>query len=135
VRCYERRDFRFRASEASSMSSDLGVPLLLAQHVVAERHRARSTGIERGYAQALHAFFCRHTDARRVQTVAVFRRVDSRLHRRVFFWLRLKRWYPRAEPALFAAAVLLPTLRSKVSIRVDARSRASKRRRSGGPRI
>src|SRR5206468_4847179 len=27
-----------------------------------------------------------------------------------FFWLRLRRWFPRAAPSLLAAAVLLPTL-------------------------
>jgi adenylate cyclase len=28
----------------------------------------------------------------------------------LYFWLRLKRWFPRAAPALFATAILLPTL-------------------------
>jgi len=106
---YERRDFRFRASEAFQMIFGLAIPLLLAQHVVAERIGLAKYGIERGYAQALHAFFVATPMRGLVQTVALF---VAWIHGciGVFFWLRLKRWYPRAAPALFAAAVLLPAL-------------------------
>ncbi len=106
---YQRRDFRFRMSEAIQMIFGLSIPLLLAQHVVAERLGLALYGIERGYAQALYAFWVATPMRGVVQTTALlvaWTHACIGLH----FWLRLKRWFPRAAPALFAAAILLPTL-------------------------
>jgi adenylate cyclase len=106
---YQRRDFRFRMSEAIQMILGLSLPLLLAQHVVAERLGLAVYGIERGYAQALHAFWVATPMRGVVQTIAL---LVAWTHACIglYFWLRLKRWFSRAAPALFAAAILLPTL-------------------------
>src|SRR5262245_32813528 len=45
---YQRRDFRFRMGEGIQMIFGLSIPLLLAQHVVAERLGLAVYGIERG---------------------------------------------------------------------------------------
>src|SRR5215831_10565571 len=106
---YQRRDFRFKASEAIQLIFGLSIPLLLAQHVVSERLGLSLYGIERGYAQALHAFWVATPMRGVVQTIAL---LVAWTHGCIglYFWLRLKRWFPRAAPALFAAAILLPTL-------------------------
>ena len=87
----------------------LSIPLLLAQHVVAERLGLAIYGIERGYAQALYAFWVATPERGIVQTIAL---LVAWTHACIglYFWLRLKRWFPRAAPALFATAILLPTL-------------------------
>ncbi len=96
-------------SEAIQMIFGLSIPLLLAQHVVAERLGLSLYGIERGYAQALHAFWVAAPERGVVQTIAL---LVAWTHACIglYFWLRLKRWFPRAAPALFAAAILLPAL-------------------------
>ena len=106
---YQRRDFRFRAGEAIQLIFGLSIPLLLAQHVVAERLGLAIYGIERGYAQALYAFWVATPIRGLLQAAAL---VVAWTHACIglYFWLRLKRWFPRAAPALFAAAILLPTL-------------------------
>jgi adenylate cyclase len=106
---YQRRDFRFRAGEAIQLIFGLSIPLLLAQHVVAERLGLAIYGIERGYAQALYSFWVATPMRGVVQTIAL---LVAWTHACIglYFWLRLKRWFPRAAPALFAAAILLPTL-------------------------
>ena len=70
---YERRHFRFRMSEAIQLIFGLSIPLLLAAHVVAERVGLELYGIERGYAQALHAFWV----ASPTRGVAAVRRAAS----------------------------------------------------------
>jgi len=106
---YERRDFRFKASEAIQLVFGLSIPLLLTAHVVAERVALDLYGVERGYAQALHTFWEAAPERGVLQAIAL---IVAWVHGciGVFFWLRLKRFYKRAAPALFAAAVLLPTL-------------------------
>ena len=106
---YQRRDFRFKPSEAIQLIFGLSIPLLLAQHVVAERLGLAIYGVERGYAQALYAFWVATPMRGVVQTIAL---LVAWTHACIglYFWLRLKRWFPRTAPALFAAAILLPTL-------------------------
>jgi adenylate cyclase len=83
--------------------------LLLTAHVVSERVALEVYGLERGYAQALYSFWVASTERGVLQAVGL---IVAWVHGciGVFFWLRLKRFYQRAAPALFAAAVLLPTL-------------------------
>src|SRR4030095_3898829 len=106
---YERRHFRFKMSEAMQLIFGLSIPLLLAAHVVAERVGLDRYGIERGYAQALHAFWVASPTRGTLQAIAL---IVAWAHGLIglFSWLRLKRWFPRAAPSLFAAAVLLPAL-------------------------
>jgi adenylate cyclase len=106
---YQRRDFRFRASEAIQLIFGLSIPLLLAQHVVAERLGLALYGIDRGYPQALYAFWVAAPTRGVVQGIAL---LVAWTHACIglYFSLRLRRWFPRAAPALFAAAILLPTL-------------------------
>ncbi len=68
---YERRHFRFKTSEAIQLIFGLSIPLLLAAHVVAERVGLELYGIERGYAQALHAFWVASPTRGVLQSVAL----------------------------------------------------------------
>src|SRR5437660_2724743 len=106
---YERRHFRFKVSEAIQLVFGLSIPLLLTAHVVAERVALDRFGIERGYAQALYAFWVTRPERGVLQAVAL---LVAWTHGciGVFFWLRLKPFFPRAAPSLLAAAILLPTL-------------------------
>jgi adenylate cyclase len=106
---YERRHFRFKTSEAVQLIFGLSIPLLLTAHVVAERVGLDRYGIERGYAQALHAFWVTSPTRGVLQATAL---IVAWTHGCIglFFWLRLKGWFSRAAPSLLAAAVLLPTL-------------------------
>jgi adenylate cyclase len=106
---YERRHFRFKASEATQLVFGLSIPLLVAAHVVAERIGFELYGIERGYAQALYAFWVTAPTRGALQASAL---LVAWIHGCIglYFWLRIKRFYRRAAPCLFAAAVLLPTL-------------------------
>jgi adenylate cyclase len=106
---YERRHFRFKVSEAIQLVFGLCIPLLLTAHVVAERVALDWFGIERGYAQALHAFWVTSPTRGVLQFIAL---IVAWIHGciGVFFWLRLKPFFPRAAPSLLAAAILLPTL-------------------------
>ena len=106
---YERRHFRFKASEAVQLVFGLSIPLLLGAHVVSQRIGLDLYGIERGYAQALHTFWVASPTRGALQAVAL---VVAWIHACIglYFWLRLKSFFRRAAPTLLAAAVLLPTL-------------------------
>lgn len=106
---YERRHFRFKASEAVQLVFGLSIPLLLTAHVVAERLGFELYGIEHGYAQALHAFWVSSPTRGVLQVTAL---IIAWVHGciGVYFWLRLRRFFRPAAPCLLAAAVLLPTL-------------------------
>jgi adenylate cyclase len=106
---YERRHFRWKVSEAVQLVFGLSIPLLLTAHVVAERVALEAYGVERGYAQALYTFWVASTERGVLQVIGL---IVAWVHGciGVFFWLRLKPFFNRAAPSLFAAAILLPTL-------------------------
>jgi adenylate cyclase len=106
---YERRHFRWKVMEAVQLVFGLSIPFLLAAHVVGERVALEMYGIERGYAQALHAFWVASPTRGALQVVAL---IVAWVHGCIglYFWLRLKPFFKGAAPFLLTAAVLLPTL-------------------------
>ncbi len=106
---YERRHFRWKLIEGIQLAFGLGIPLLLAAHLVGQRIALEFFGIEKGYAQVLWTYWVRAPEWGVAQ---VFLLLVVWTHGCIgmFFWLRLKRYFRPAAPFLLAAAVLLPAL-------------------------
>ena len=107
---YERRQFRWKAIEPLQLVLGLSVPALIVAHVVGARLGQSLQGHEILYPQVLFAYFVAWPSYRLWLMLAVM--VTSWVHGCIglYFWLRMKAFYPRASPFLLAAAVLLPTL-------------------------
>ena len=106
---YERRHFGWTRSEVAQVALGLSIPPLLCNHVYVTRVSLELFGTQKGYAQELLSFWVKSPELG-VQQVVVL--IVAWLHGclGVFFWLRLKRWFPAAMPTLLCAAVLLPVL-------------------------
>jgi adenylate cyclase len=106
---YERRQFRWKAIEPLQLVLGLSIPLLAAAHVIVTRLGYTLFGISRLYPQVLHGYWA--TASHRIWlTLSVL--IVAWVHGSIglYFWLRMKTFFPRAAPFLLAAAVLLPTL-------------------------
>jgi adenylate cyclase len=104
---YGRRELR--PADLLQITLGLSIPLLLAFHVIGIRLAQTLYGAEKLYPQALYVYWVQRLDLLWVMQAAV---LVSWIHgcMGLYFWLRLKRFYRRAAPLLFALAVLLPTL-------------------------
>jgi len=103
-----RRTLRMPAWEAAQLALGLCVIPLLATHVVGTRLAWQLLGREVNYPRIVAVIW---SDpwliAKQVLLVGV---VWLHLCFGLHFWLRLKNWFPRVQPYLFAAAVLVPAL-------------------------
>lgn len=108
VSLYRRRTLRLPAWEAAQLGLGLAVPPLLIAHVVGARLGRELTGLEPSYPLVVNALWSDPWSAARqsLLLVVVWLHLCVGLH----FWLRIKTWYGRALPFIFAAAVLLPAL-------------------------
>jgi adenylate cyclase len=106
---YERRQFKYRTPEITQLVLGLSIPFLLVIHFVGARLQAPLFGRDLYYAQALNAYWVARPYMHWVQFVLL---LVAWVHGCIglYFWLRLKRFFPRAAPYLLAAAVLIPTL-------------------------
>jgi len=106
---YERRQFRYRAPEITQLVLGLSIPFLLVVHFVGVRLQSPLFGRDLYYAQALNAYWNTRPYMEWVQFLLL---IVAWVHGCIglYFWLRLKRFFPRAAPFLLAAAVLIPTL-------------------------
>jgi adenylate cyclase len=106
---YERRQFRYRFPEVTQLVLGLSIPFLLVAHFVGVRLQAPLFGRNLYYAQAFYAYWVNRPYLEWVQFALLF---VAWVHGCIglYFWLRLKRFFPRAAPYLLAAAVLIPTL-------------------------
>jgi adenylate cyclase len=103
-----RRTLRMPAWEACQLALGLAVIPLLTVHVVGTRFAWQLLDREVNYPRIVGAIWSNPWEiAKQVMLVAV---VWLHLCFGIHFWLRLKRWYPRAQQYLFAAAVLVPAL-------------------------
>lgn len=107
---YERRQFRWKTMEPIQLALGLSIPLLVITHVMGVRLAYTLYGSEVLYPQVLFAYFVSWPSWRIWSLVAAI--LASWIHGCIglYMWLRMKPWYPRAAPALFAIAVLLPAL-------------------------
>ena len=106
---YQRRHFRWRTAESVQLALGLSIPALMCAHLIGERLGVTLYGLERSYAQALYNFWVARPDLGVMQTVLL---LVAWIHGciGVYFWLRLKRFFPKMAPSLLGLAVLLPVL-------------------------
>jgi adenylate cyclase len=106
---YERRHFGWTRTEVTQLALGLCIPFLLMNHLLGTRIALAQFGLEKGYAQELYSFWVAapHLGVLQVSVLIV-----AWMHGCIglYLWLRLKRWFEPAKPALLCAAVMLPVL-------------------------
>jgi adenylate cyclase len=107
---WQRRTLRLRLSELSQIVLGFAIPLLLVRHVVVTRISDSFFHTDVGYyAYLLWVYFVRSPDHGFVQMLVL---VVAWAHAMIglHFWLRVRPWYARLQPAALVAAVLVPVL-------------------------
>src|ERR1700675_2939670 len=106
---YERREFRWKAIEPLQLVLGLSVPALVITHVVGVRLGQTLFGHEKLYPQVFFAYWIVWPFKMWLMYAVL---VIAWTHGCIglYFWLRMKPFFKRAAPFLFAAAVLVPTL-------------------------
>ena len=104
-----RRSLKMPAAEATQLVLGFSIPFLLTEHVLQTRVADTFYGADYGYyATVLYTFFVADPLRGGLQfTVLVIAWVHAMIGLR--FWLRLKPWYERWQPILYAFALLMPT--------------------------
>jgi adenylate cyclase len=107
---WQRRTLRLRASELSQVMLGFAIPFLLVRHVVTTRISDSFLHTDVGYyAYLLWVYFVRSPEHGVVQMlvlVVAWGHAMIGLH----FWLRVRPWYPRLQPAALVVAVLILAL-------------------------
>jgi adenylate cyclase len=107
---WQRRTLRLRLSELSQIVLGFGIPLLLVRHVVVTRISDSFFHTDVGYyAYLLWVYFVRSPEDGVVQILVL---VVAWAHAMIglHFWLRVRPWYARLQPAALVVAVLIPAL-------------------------
>ena len=105
-----RRSLKMPVAEATQLVLGFSIPFFLTDHVLHTRVADTFYGADVGYyATVLHSYFVTNPLRGVMQLVVL---VIAWVHAMIglWFWLRLKPWYPRWQPILYALALLLPTL-------------------------
>jgi len=107
---WERRTLRLQAGELTQVVLGFAVPILLAHHVVATRISDSFFGTyDLYYTYFLWIYFVHspgHGVLQMLTLVVAWAHAMFGLH----FWLRVRPWYARVQPAALAVAVLVPVL-------------------------
>jgi adenylate cyclase len=106
---WRRRTLRLKTWEAWQLVLGFLIPMVLAAHIIAARglHEVHHTnGNYHLEFLALWVFYPVYGVLQAVGLVIVWVHGCLGIHT----WLRLKPWYPRAQPLLYALALLLPTV-------------------------
>jgi adenylate cyclase len=105
---YRRTTLRMPWWEALGLTFGLLIPPLIAIHVIGTRVSPWLLGFDVDYPWILYVQWsnARSLVQQPLLVLVVWTHLAVGLH----FWLRLKSWYPRALPVLYALAVLLPVL-------------------------
>jgi adenylate cyclase len=105
-----RRSLKMPFSEAAQLVLGFSIPFFLVDHVLNTHVGDAFYGGNYGYYQSLlYRYFVTNPERGGLQlTVLVIAWVHAMIG--MWFWLRLKPWYPRWQPLLYAAALLVPTL-------------------------
>jgi adenylate cyclase len=107
---WQRRTLRLRVGELAQLILGFAIPILLARHVVGTRIADNFFGTDVGYYTfILWLYFVRSPDLGYWQMLAL---VVAWTHATIgtHFWLRVRPWYPRLQPAALIVAVLVPVL-------------------------
>jgi adenylate cyclase len=106
---YERRHFKWKTKEIVQLAFGLSIPALLCTHLIGQRVGAELYGLQKSYAQTLYNLWVLRPDYFVMQITTL---LVAWIHGCIgmYFWLRLRPFFPRLAPFLLAGAVLLPTL-------------------------
>lgn len=107
---YERRQFRWKGMELVQLALGLSIPVLVIAHVLGVRLALTLHGHEILYPQVLFAYFISFPAWRMWGMVLAIAAAWIHGCIGLHMWLRMKPFYKRAAPLLFAVAVLLPAL-------------------------
>ena len=106
---YRRRSLRMPLWEAAQLLLGLMIPPLLAIHVIGSRGAHQLFGTDTNYIyELLILWVFSPKDGVQLAIVLVILWMHGCIG--LHFWLRLKSWYPRALPFVYAAALLVPVL-------------------------
>ncbi|MEL6373208.1 MAG: adenylate/guanylate cyclase domain-containing protein [Pseudomonadota bacterium] len=92
--------------EVAQVISGLAIPLLLAKHIIATRISATLFTTNDTYEYELAQLWPGLALEQSILLILVWLHAMIGLH----FWLRLSRWYQRAQPIVIAAGVAIPIL-------------------------
>lgn len=104
---YERRQFRWAATEGTQLVLGLSIPALLIAHIADARLAYDLYGNEKYYSQ-LFAFYTGSRPYMAWIQYAVLIVAWTHGCIGLYFWFRLRPWFKRVAPLLLALAVLLP---------------------------
>jgi adenylate cyclase len=105
-----RRSLKMPVAEATQLVLGFSIPFFLTDHVLKTRVADTFYGADVGYySTLLLTYFVTNPLRGGLQLVVL---VIAWVHAMIglWFWLRLKPWYPRWQPILYAFALLIPTL-------------------------
>lgn len=107
---WQRRSLRMPFAEAAQLVLGFSIPFLLAEHVIATRVGDSFFDADFGYYSSLLLRLFVESPWRGVLQLTVLIVAWAHAMIGLRFWLRVKPWYPHWQWALFAGALLLPTL-------------------------
>jgi adenylate cyclase len=105
-----RRSLKMPFAEATQLVLGFSIPFFLTDHVLQTRVADTFYGADVGYySTMLHTYFVSNPLRGGLQLMVL---VIAWVHAMIglWFWLRLKPWYQRWQPILYAFALLMPTL-------------------------
>jgi adenylate cyclase len=105
-----RRSLKMPFAEAAQLVLGFSIPFILVDHVLNTRVADTFYGANYGYYQSLlYNYFVVYPGRGGLQFIVL---LIAWIHAMIglWFWLRLKPWYPRWQPLLYATALLVPTL-------------------------
>lgn len=104
---YERRQFRYRATEATQLVLGLSIPVLIIAHIAGVRLAYDLFANEKYYSQVLALYVSTHQHMFALQFLVL---IVAWTHGCIglYFWFRLRPLFQKFAPVLLAIAVLLP---------------------------
>jgi adenylate cyclase len=107
---WQRRSLRLRAGELLQLVLGFAIPILLIRHVVATRIAADWFGTHYLYYRFVLWGFFVHSPHRGAWQLATLVVAWSHAMIGLHFWLKVRPWYARVQPAALVVAVLVPVL-------------------------
>ena len=104
---YQRRHLRMPFWEALQLTLGLCIPLLLTTHFVGTRMAYEWYGVQDMYAKTVLALW-RQNPGLGLRQAGLILIAWTHGCIGLYFWLKLRPWYPRYAAALYALALLLP---------------------------
>jgi adenylate cyclase len=108
VSLYRRTTLRMPVWEAAQLVLGLAVPPLLIAHIVGTRFNWLLLEHNINYERMVGVLWSDSYTAIRQSVLLII--VWTHFCFGIHYWLRLQRWYGAAQPALFAAALLIPAM-------------------------